>query len=219
MSRSDPATGPAASPRACAERSAYSTSISSSRWSSSARSFDRYLAKPKKSSARRKKPRWVGRRHASLSFRASARCAPSVASASTLSLPTTGRPAAAAIASSSVDFPEPFSPTKNVTRAEQSRRSSVATAGTEKGNSSPASDDFGATLARKLIACRAPSRSAGGRRRRADVAQRAVGALRLAGVADAAAVEDQEVRQHRPAVAREERHQRLLDLDRVGLPR
>ncbi|PYP50936.1 MAG: hypothetical protein DMD45_09575 [Gemmatimonadetes bacterium] len=52
--------------------------------------------------------------------------------------PTVGSPAAAASPSSSVDFPEPFSPTKNVTRADRSRGGRVRMAGMEKGKSTSA---------------------------------------------------------------------------------
>src|SRR2546427_4993826 len=70
---------------------------------------------------------------------ASRRCASSVPSRATSVAPTVGRAAAAAIPSSSVDFPEPFSPTKQVTRAERSSDGIVAIADTENGNAnSPA---------------------------------------------------------------------------------
>src|SRR5205807_2686912 len=61
-------------------------------------------------------------------------CASSVPSRPTSVAPTVGRAAAAAIPSSSVDFPEPFSPTKQVTRAERSSDGMVAMADTENGN-------------------------------------------------------------------------------------
>src|SRR5690349_9926133 len=54
---------------------------------------------------------------------------------------------------------------------------------------------------------------------RAVGGQRAYRAARLARVAHAAAVEDQPVREHGPALARHDRHERELDLDRVGLAR
>jgi hypothetical protein len=73
------------------------------------------LVKLKKSSARRKKPRCVRFDHVSFSCAASARAWPSVLSARTSSPPTTTEPTAAARASSTVDFPDPFSPTRNVT--------------------------------------------------------------------------------------------------------
>src|SRR2546428_2215123 len=49
----------------------------------------------------------------------------------------------------------------------------------------------------------------------AEIRERAVRAVRLAGVADPAAMEDQAVRDTDPAVARDEGHQVALDLDRV----
>jgi len=56
-----------------------------------------------------------------------------VSSRGTSALPIAGSRAAAAIPSSSVDFPEPFSPTKNVTAASTSSACSVRMAGTENG--------------------------------------------------------------------------------------
>src|SRR5687767_9606249 len=58
-----------------------------------------------------------------------------------------GSPAATAIPSRSVDLPEPFSPTKNVTAVGSSTVSSARTTGTENGNvfGPSRSDCFGAT--------------------------------------------------------------------------
>ncbi len=67
MSASDDRTGPLARPFALSDRSANVTSISSNRASSSVRSRDSALVKPKKSSARRKNPRNARRSHVSLS--------------------------------------------------------------------------------------------------------------------------------------------------------
>ena len=53
--------------------------------------------------------------------------------------------------------------------------------------------------------------------KRADVVQEADLALRTARVADLTAVLDEQMRQHRPTFAREQLHQILLDLHRVGL--
>jgi hypothetical protein len=49
-------------------------------------------------------------------------------------LPTVGSPADAAMPSSSVLFPDPFSPTKNVTAVSNESSGIVRTAGTLKGN-------------------------------------------------------------------------------------
>ena len=57
------------------------------------------------------------------------------------------------------------------------------------------------------------------RRGGAEVGQDASLAARPAGDADLAAVEDQEVGEQRPVVLREERHQVLLDLHRIVMPR
>lgn len=72
------------------------------------------LREPEKSSARRKKPRRVRFSHVRRMREASVRCEASVSSFSREAVPIAGRPAASAIASSKVDFPDPFSPTKNV---------------------------------------------------------------------------------------------------------
>src|SRR5213594_3016072 len=151
MSPSDARTGPAARPFATADRSRYCSSISNKRCSNSCRSAASRRWKPKKSSARRKKPRWVRFDQVSRSAAASCRCAASVPSCATSAAPTVGRLAAAAIPSSSVDFPEPFSPTKQVTRADRSSRGKVRIAGTEKGNaaSSPAGEAFFRLTARR----------------------------------------------------------------------
>ena len=100
-SASELAAGPLARPRAHADRSAYSTSISARRVRNSARSRATYFVKPKKSSARRKKPLCVRTRpRQPQMLAASARCAASVASSRTASLPTVGTPTAAAMPSS-----------------------------------------------------------------------------------------------------------------------
>ncbi|PYP59076.1 MAG: hypothetical protein DMD44_05700 [Gemmatimonadetes bacterium] len=66
------------------------------------------------------------------------RGASSVPSRPISAAPTVGRLAAAASPSSRVDFPEPFSPTKNVTRADKSSGGRVRMAGMEKGKSASA---------------------------------------------------------------------------------
>jgi hypothetical protein len=48
-----------------------------------------------------------------------------------------GEPTAVAIPSSSVDFPEPFSPAKSVTGLSKRSSRSDLTAGTENGNAAP----------------------------------------------------------------------------------
>jgi len=114
-------------------RFSYSLSSSARRSSISARIFERDFANPKKSSARKKKPRLVRRLQTILSCRAKARCGANVASRSVLSLPTAGNLAAIAIPSSSVDFPDPFSPTRKVTDSPSSRVSKLRITGTLNG--------------------------------------------------------------------------------------
>ncbi len=93
-------------------------------------------AYPKKSSARMKKPRRVRTDQVSLRHSAKGRTASSVWSAFTLSVPTVIEPTAQASASSRVDLPQPFSPTKKVTWAVNSSRSSDWMTGTVKGKRS-----------------------------------------------------------------------------------
>ena len=142
MSARDPRDGPIASPFAHSERSAYSTSSSSIGCRSSVRIVARRFVKPKKSSARRKKPRIVLRFQTSLSAAPSAHWAPSVASAPSSAEPTAGSLAAAAIPSSRVDFPEPFSPTKKVTAVSNESDFRCRMAGTENGKVRSSPRDF-----------------------------------------------------------------------------
>src|SRR5438093_1530763 len=94
MSPSDARTGPAARPFATADRSRYCSSISNKRCSNSCRSAASRRWKPKKSSARRKKPRWVRFDQVSCSAAASCRCAASVPSCATSPAPAVGQAAA-----------------------------------------------------------------------------------------------------------------------------
>src|SRR5438552_5348401 len=107
-------TGPRLGPSAPSERplALYCWAASSfSRLSSARRRASRF-AKPKRSSARRKNPRVVRLAQLSRSAFPRRRCASRVLSCCTSALPTAGSRAAAAMPSRSVDFPDPFSPTK-----------------------------------------------------------------------------------------------------------
>src|SRR4051794_16432976 len=139
MSASDVRIGICASPFAYAVRSWYSISISARRVCNSARIFDNDFVNPKKSSARRKNPRRVRCRQVSRSARPSDRCAPRVSSSATPTVPIVGSPAAAAIPSRIVDFPDPFSPTRKVTAAFTESVSSSRTIGTLNGKRSASS--------------------------------------------------------------------------------
>src|SRR5215204_405826 len=94
-----------------------------------------YLAKPKKSSARRKNPRWVRARQVRRRRSPRVRAAASVGSRRGSSPAMAIDPAAQANPSRIADLPEPFSPTRNVTGASNSRDASrsEATAGTANG--------------------------------------------------------------------------------------
>src|SRR5215467_3061889 len=100
------------------------------------------FAYPKKSSARRKKPRRVRLDQVSFSDSANFRTDSSVRSVLVLSLPTAIEPAAQAMASISVDLPEPFSPTKKVTGDVNRISLSDCTTETLNGNSAAASEIF-----------------------------------------------------------------------------
>jgi hypothetical protein len=149
ISASDARAGPIARPFAHADRSEYSTSSSAIRWWNSARIADRRFAKPKKSSARRKKPRPVWRLHVSLSAFPSRRWASSVASVARSADPTAGSPAAEAIPSNSVDLPEPFSPTKKVTAVGKASADNSRMTGTENGNAPSSPEPLRLTERRK----------------------------------------------------------------------
>src|SRR5215212_9415527 len=94
-----------------------------------------YLAKPKKSSARRKNPRWVRARQVRRRRSPRARAAASVGSRRGSSPAMAIDPVAQANPSRMADFPEPFSPTRKVTGASNWRGASrsEATAGTANG--------------------------------------------------------------------------------------
>src|SRR5262245_32997245 len=94
------------------------------------------LAYPKKSSARRKNPLRVRLFHARRKYWASFRRGASDLSVFTLSLPTVIDSTAQAMASNTVDFPEPFSPTKNVTGDVNSKSRNDWTTSRSNGNSS-----------------------------------------------------------------------------------
>ncbi len=123
--------------RACSRakvlRSLYSTSTFCSSASISACISLRRLAKPKKSSARRKKPRRVRFVQESLKYFANSRAWIRLGSRLVLSLPTTIISAAQANASSRVDLPVPFSPTNRVTGESNLSPCSVCRSGREKG--------------------------------------------------------------------------------------
>ncbi len=91
------------------------------------------LAKPKKSSARRKKPLWVRLAQANLYCRARVCKDLRLSSRWASTLPTVMERVAMANASINVDLPDPFSPTKKVTGVVNSIPVSPAMAGTEKG--------------------------------------------------------------------------------------
>ena len=150
-------TGPMASAFACAERSAYSSSMRASVSTNSARSRLSRFWNPKKSSARRKNPRLLRERQLSVSARESQSCSVSVGSSCARpAAPTDGSDAAIAIASSSVDLPEPFSPTKQVTGASRSSVPSAAIVGTVNGNCARVLDQSGCVCV-TLRSCGAPS--------------------------------------------------------------
>src|SRR5712691_7187893 len=134
----DARRGPCFKPSAVSDRppALYSWAASIISTVNSARRRARRLVKPKKSSARRKNPRVA--RFFQLRRKAfpSRRCASSVSSSCTSALPTVESRAAAAIPSSKVDFPDPFSPTKNVTGRSSASPASVRIAGTVKGKAS-----------------------------------------------------------------------------------
>src|SRR5918994_2799068 len=94
-----------------------------------------YLAKPTKSSARRKNPRCVRARQVRRRRSPRARAAASVGSRRGSSPAMAIDPAAQANPSRMADLPEPFSPTRNVTGASKSSgvARSDATAGTANG--------------------------------------------------------------------------------------
>src|SRR5437763_2885507 len=140
MAARDARNGSWANPSAYRERlcARYSSVVSFICASSSARSRASRLVNPKKSSARRKKPRVAFLLQLSRKAFPSRRWAARVSSRGTSALPIAGRRAAVAMPSSSVDFPEPFSPTKKVTGRSKASASSVRMAGTVKGNVSSA---------------------------------------------------------------------------------
>src|SRR6185503_7632414 len=94
------------------------------------------LAYPKKSSARRKKPLRVRLFHARRKYWASFRNGARELSVFTLSPPTVIDSTAQAIASNTVDLPEPFSPTRNVTGALNSNALKDRTISKLNGNTS-----------------------------------------------------------------------------------
>ena len=99
-------------------------------------------AKPKKSSARRKKPRWVRLAHDRRRSPARARTPASVASSAASAEPAVVALAAIASASSRVDLPEPFSPTRIVTGWSSTRSDRVAIAGTSNGKAGRAASPW-----------------------------------------------------------------------------
>src|ERR1051325_10494548 len=100
----------------------------------SASSFSISVATLKKLSARRKKPsRGRATPRATRRNRCSSECDSRVPNLKFFEPPSALKPQATAMASSSVDLPEPFSPTKNVTAGCSSRVSNGRTAANEKG--------------------------------------------------------------------------------------
>src|SRR5262249_39443443 len=136
------ARGIFAKPRDIAERFLYRSSTLRSSSSRSSRTACMRFANPKKSSARRKKPRCVRLDQTSFNALANFRTESSVRSEDMLSLPTAIEPAAQAIASNRVDLPEPFSPTRNVTGEVNSISLNDCTAGTLNGKPDAGSGNF-----------------------------------------------------------------------------
>jgi hypothetical protein len=98
-----------------------------------------------------KKPRRVLFDHVSRKYLARVLTAPNVVSVWTLSLPTVMDPTAQAIASSRVDFPHPFSPTKKVTGDENSRVDKLWITGTVNGNTAGQARDLSTVTDRRWI--------------------------------------------------------------------